>query len=177
MYIEEHIYPIGKMNIPAIYTKKEYQNAIEEIKVLPRILDYCLENLDAEQLNTSYREGGWSIHQIMHHLADSHMNAFIRTKLMLTEDHPTIKAYNQDDWVLTADVVDVPANYSITLLHALHHRWVTLLNALSEEQIMRTYYHPEYKKTVALWEVVHTYSWHGKHHAEQIRQLRIRKAW
>jgi hypothetical protein len=177
MNIEEHIYPIGRMHIPDIYSEKEYLNALQDIKTLPRILDYCLENLDAEQLNATYREGSWNIHQIFHHIADSHMNAFIRTKLMLTEDHPTIKAYNQDDWVKTPDVLNVPVNYSITLIHALHHRWIALLTTLSEKDLMRTYYHPEYKKTVALWQVVQTYAWHGKHHAEQIRQLRIRKGW
>lgn len=174
---EQHIYPIGKMDVPIEFSPKDFEKNINEIRVLPRILDYCIENLDAAQLQTSYRPGGWTIHQILHHIADSHMNAFIRTKLMLTEDNPTIKPYKQDDWVLTKDVIDVPVNYSITLVHALHHRWVALLSSLDKEQLMLTYYHPEYEKTVALWQVVHTYAWHGKHHAEQIRQLRIRNDW
>lgn len=171
------IYPIGKLVMPDSFSEKEIKDAIQEIKVLPRILDYCVENLDASQLTTSYREGGWTIHQILHHIADSHMNAFVRMKLLLTEDNPTVKPYSQDDWVLTADVTSVPVNYSITLVHALHHRMVTLLESCSSAQMMRTYYHPEYEKTVALWEVIHTYGWHGKHHAEQIRQLRIRNNW
>lgn len=174
---EAHIYPIGRMNIPEIFLEKEIKDAIQEIKVLPRILDYCVENLDAAQLHTPYRQDGWTIHQIIHHIADSHTNAFIRCKLMLTEDNPTIKPYNQDDWVLTSDVSQVPVNYSITLVHALHHRWVVLLNSLSEDQMMRTYYHPEYEKTVALWQVICMYGWHGKHHAEQIRHLRMRMDW
>jgi len=174
---EQHIYPIGRMVVPMEFSQKDFEKNLNEIRVLPRILDYCIENLDAAQLQATYRQGGWTIHQILHHIADSHMNAFIRTKLILTEDNPTIKPYNQNDWVLTKDVIDVPVNYSITLVHALHHRWVTLLSSLNIEQLMRTYYHPEYEKTVALWQVVHTYAWHGKHHTEQIRQLRIRNDW
>ena len=174
---ELHIYPIGRMELPVAFSAKDFTKNLNEIRVLPRILDYCIENLDAVHLQASYRQGGWSIHQIIHHIADSHMNAFVRTKLMLTEDKPTIKPYNQDDWVLSNDVTEVPINYSITLIHALHHRWLQLLSSLHEDQLMRTYFHPEYQKTVSLWQLVHTYAWHGKHHAEQIRQLRIRNDW
>lgn len=174
---EEYIYPIGRMNTPEQFSEKLFKDALQEIKVLPRILDYCVENLDAAHLATSYREGGWTIHQIIHHIADSHMNAFIRIKLAVCEDNPTIKPYNQDDWVLTTDVMNVPANYSITLIHALHHRLYTLLDSLSEEQLMRTYYHPEYNKTTAIWQLACNYAWHGNHHAEQIRQLKIRNNW
>ncbi len=107
----------------------------------------------------------------------SHMNAFIRIKLAVCEDNPTVKPYNQDDWVLTNDVMNVPVNYSITLIHALHHRLYTLLDSLTGEQLMRTYYHPEYDKTTTIWQLAHNYAWHGKHHSEQIRQLRIRNGW
>lgn len=174
---DEHIYPIGKYKSPETFDPKTFADAIEEIKVLPRILDFCVENLDESQLNTSYREGGWTINQIIHHIADSHMNAFVRCKLLLTEDNPTIKPYDQDLWAFTADVATVPFNYSTTIIHALHHRLVALLFSLKEEEMMRTYYHPEYKNTVALWQVVSLYAWHGRHHAEQIRQLRVRKGW
>ena len=174
---DEHIYPIGKYKSPEYFDAKTFADAIEEIKVLPRILDFCVENLDETQLNTSYRASGWTIHQIIHHIADSHMNAFVRCKLLLTEDNPTIKPYNQDLWAITADVTNVPFNFSTTIIHALHHRWVALLGSLKEEEMMRTYYHPEYKNTVALWQVVNLYAWHGRHHAEQIRQLRVRKGW
>ncbi len=174
---EEYIYPIGRMLTPQNYSEKAFKDDLQEIKVLPRILDYCVENLDAAHLATSYREGGWSIHQIIHHIADSHMNAFIRIKLAVCEDNPTVKPYNQDDWVLTNDVMNVPVNYSITLIHALHHRLYTLLDSLTGEQLMRTYYHPEYDKTTTIWQLAHNYAWHGKHHSEQIRQLRIRNGW
>lgn len=175
--LETIIYPTGRMTIPSGYSEKEIRDAIQEIKVLPRLLDYCIENLDAAQLATPYREGGWTTNQIIHHIADSHMNAFVRTKLTLTEDNPVVKPYSQDDWALTVDVAKVPVNYSITLLHAMHHRWSALLASLGETQLKRTYYHPEYEKTIPLWELVHTYAWHGKHHAEQVRQLRLRMDW
>lgn len=174
---EEHIYPIGQMAIPETFSIKDLKHSIDEIRVLPRILDYCIENLDAAHLATSYREGGWTIHEIIHHLADSHMNGFTRSKLALTEDNPVIKPYNQDAWATTEDVTGVPVNYSITLLHALHHRWATLFESLTEAQFMRTYFHPEYNNTTALWQQLHSYAWHGKHHTEQIRQLRVRMDW
>lgn len=177
MSTEEMIYPIGRQAIPAAFSIKEIKDSIEDIKVLPRILDYCIENMDAEQLATPYREEGWTPNQIIHHIADSHTNAFVRTKLMLTEENPTIKPYDQESWALTADVINVPVNYSTTLVHALHHRWTILLESLDEKEMMHTFYHPEYKKTVPLWELVHTYAWHGRHHAEQIRQHRIRNNW
>ena len=174
---EKHIYPIGSMHVPDSYDQHSIKEAIQEIKVLPRILDFCIENLDAIQLNTSYRENGWAIYQIIHHIADSHMNGFIRTKLALSEHNPTIKPYLQDEWVNTSDVSKIPVNYSITIIHALHHRWTTLFESLSELELKRTYFHPEYKKEIPIWEQIHSYAWHGKHHAEQIRQLRIRKEW
>lgn len=174
---EAHVYPIGRMCIPGHFDAKALEHALQEISVLPRILDYCVENLDAAQLETPYREGGWTIQQVIHHIADSHLNAFVRTKLTLSEETPVIKPYQQDSWVLTADVSDVPVNYSITLLHALHHRWVVLFRSLNEEQMMRCYFHPEYQTKTALWQQVHSYAWHGRHHAEQVRQLRIRQSW
>jgi hypothetical protein len=175
--LEAIIYPTGRMNIPGSFSEKGIYDAIQDIKVLPRILDYTIENMDAAQLETPYREGGWTPNQIIHHIADSHMNAFVRTKLALTEDTPVIKPYSQDDWALTVEVAEVPVNYSITLLHAMHHRWTVLLASLDEAAFKRSYYHPEYNKTVTLWELVHTYAWHGRHHAEQVRQLRVRMDW
>lgn len=175
--LESIIYPTGRMTIPSVYSEKEIRDAIQEIKVLPRILDYCIENLDAEQLALPYREGGWSSNQIIHHIADSHMNAFVRTKLALTEDNPVVKPYSQNDWALTSDVETVPVNYSITLLHALHHRWTVLLAASGEAELKRTFYHPELERKVPLWELIHIYAWHGRHHAEQVRQLRLRMGW
>lgn len=174
---EQLIYPIGRHQAPAHYTPELVADWVADIRILPRLLDYCLENLDAAQLEEPYREGGWNTNQIVHHLADSHMNAFIRFKLALTENNPVIKPYDQVAWAELPDVRKVPANYSVTLVHALHHRWVTLMESLSETDWTRSYIHPEYQKQYALWEVAHLYAWHGRHHAEQMRQLRLRKDW
>lgn len=171
---ETIIYPIGRFQKPQQFSMDAVKDAIEDIAILPRLLDYCIENLDEAHLTSPYREGGWNINQIVHHIADSHMNAFVRCKLALTEDQPIIKPYDQDLWAATADVTNVPVNYSITLVHALHYRWVKLLNQLNTDELKRTYYHPEYKNTIAIWELIHQYAWHGKHHATQISAYKSR---
>lgn len=174
---EEWIYPIGRFKMPESFDKQRIKNATEEIRILPRLLDYCIENLDEAQFGASYREGGWSIQQILHHIADSHMNAYIRIKLAITEEEPVVKPYEQDLWVQTADVLKVPANYSTTLVHALHFRLSTLLESFDEAEWQRCYFHPESQSLVPLWQITELYAWHGRHHSEQIRQLRIRKGW
>ena len=126
-----------------------------------------------DHLDTKNPEG-WSARQIIHHLADSHMNAFIRFKLGLTEEHPTIKPYDQNKWAETVDVKNVPVNNSITLLHALHRRWHALLITLNESDFMRTVYHPEQQKDISLWQLLQIYAWHGKHHATQVIQFKER---
>jgi len=174
---EEIIYPIGRRPRPEIFVPAVVKDAIEDIAVLPRLLDYCIENLDAAHLDVPYRAGGWTINQIIHHIADSHMNAYVRCKLAVTEDNPVIKAYDQDLWALTADVRDVPVNYSVTLVHALHFRWVKLLHSLDDQGLSRTFFHPEQQRNVPLWEVVQLYAWHGRHHVAQVRGLRERMNW
>ncbi|MGC4057518.1 MAG: putative metal-dependent hydrolase [Chitinophagaceae bacterium] len=174
---EEWIYPVGRFTAPETLDLTAFEDAIREIKVLPRILDACVENLDEAQLRMPYRDGGWNIQQIIHHLADSHMNAYIRCKLALTENDPVIKPYDQDLWAETNDVLLVPHNYSITMLHALHHRWAVLLASLSPEQRVLRFYHPESEEYVAIWEVALKYAWHGRHHAMQIRSFRSRMEW
>lgn len=115
--------------------------------------------------------------QTIHHLADSHMNAFIRLKLALTEDEPTVKPYDEALWAETPEIFAMPVNISITMLHALHRRWVALLRALSPEQWQRSFYHPEHKRLWPVWELTALYAWHGRHHMEQLRGLRERMGW
>jgi hypothetical protein len=134
-------------------------------------------NLDESQIQTPYREGGWTVHQLIHHLADSHMNAFIRFKLALTEENPVIKPYLEDKWSELADVSDVPINISITLLHALHHRWHRLLESMSVDDFRRTVFHPEKEKDITLWDMLLIYAWHGKHHVAHITTLREQNSW
>ena len=166
-------YPIGKVQYVE-YTENSKETCLNHILSLPAMLDFAIENLNEEHLHTPYREGGWSPNQIVHHLADSHMHAFIRFKLGLTENCPTIKPYDQNKWAETVDVKSVPVNVSITLLHALHRRWHTLLQQLTESDFTRTIYHPEQQKEISLWNILQIYSWHGKHHATQIIQLKER---
>jgi len=175
--IEDLTYPIGRF-IPATkYSPDNLVSWINGIRSAPLLFDYCIENLDEAQLNMSYRPGGWSIIQVVHHVADSHMNAYIRLKLALTEDTPVVVPYDENLWAELPDVHRVPLNVSVTLLHALHRRWATLLEHLKEEDWTRTYYHPGNKEYTSIWQMTNHYNWHGTHHAEQIISLRRRKGW
>ena len=175
--LEDLQYPIGRHDTPDTYRPELQNDWIAAIEALPSWLDVCIENLDAAQLETPYRPGGWTVIQVIHHLADSHMNGFIRTKLALTEESPTIRPYLEKLWANTPEIEAVPVNVSITLLHALHRRWGQLLRHLSPEDWTRTYFHPEHDRYVPLWEMADLYAWHGRHHMEHIRRLRQRMNW
>lgn len=174
---EKATYPIGRYEIPTEYTVDKLDEWIDAIAALPGWLDICIENLDAEQLEVPYRPGGWNIRQVIHHIADSHINGYIRQKFALTEGNPTIMPYDENAWAQLPDVELEPVNVSITFLHALHRRWVTMLRNLTAEQLGKTYYHPADDKQATIWSSVHTYAWHGRHHMEQIRHLRDRMGW
>jgi hypothetical protein len=169
-------YPIGKHQMVP-FSQEEKEARLADILFLPRMLEYAVLNLNDDQIQTPYREGGWTVNQVIHHVADSHMNAFIRFKLGLTEDNPTIKPYIQSAWSETADVTAVPVNLSITLLHSLHHRWYELLKTITDEQWERTIYHPEQERKITLWELLLIYAWHGKHHAAHVTNLREQMGW
>ena len=141
------------------------------------MLEFAVKNLDEYQLDIPYRPGGWTVNQLIHHIADSHMNAYIRFKLALTESNPVIKPYNQAAWAELPDTKKLPINISLTLLHALHARWYQLMYEMPAEQWERTVYHPERKKTLTLWELLKSYSWHGLHHTAHITKLRERMKW
>ncbi|MCR6718841.1 MAG: putative metal-dependent hydrolase [Chitinophagaceae bacterium] len=151
---------------------------LADIKFLPITLEHALQNLDEAQLQTPYREGGWTVHQLVHHIADSHINAYCRFKLGLTEDNPTIKTYDEGLWAQLHDVEKLPINISITLLHALHARWFEALKYVTDDEWNnRTIFHPEHKKTLRLWYLLGMYAWHGKHHVAHITSLREAKGW
>jgi len=169
-------YPIGKYEEQP-FTETALRERLLDILFLPKALENAIANLDEFQLNTSYREGSWTVNQVIHHLADSHMNAFIRCKLAITESNPVIKPYDQDAWVDTADVCNVPVNVSVTLLHALHLRWHQFFVACKEDDFHKTVMHPEYKKQMTLWYILGLYAWHSKHHVAQITALRNQKGW
>src|ERR1700746_1897462 len=170
-------YPIVQYEpIPFSIEQKVYW--LTDLKFLPLQLENAVLNLDEAQLHTPYREDGWTIHQLVHHVADSHMNAYIRMKLALTEDNPTIKPYDEKLWAEMNDVQKLPINISLTLLHALHARWFEALKYVSDDDgNNRTLLHPEHKKTMRLWNVLGNYAWHGKHHVAQITALRERMGW
>lgn len=170
-------YPIGRFECPETHNPAQRRSWMTAIQALPSWLDVCIENLDEIQFHTPYRPGGWTINQVIHHLADSHINAYTRLKLALTEANPTIKPYEEKLWAETPDVTGTPANVSITLLHALHRRWGATLQGLREEQWERTIHHPEHDRNIPVWEMTAMYAWHGRHHMEQIRSLRERSGW
>lgn len=170
-------YPTGEYQ-PKPFSVPQKVAWLADIKFLPLQLENAILNLDEKQLNTPYREGGWTVHQLVHHVADSHMNAYIRFKVGLTEDNPTIKPYDQDLWVTMHDVQKLPVNISITILHALHARlYETLKYVKDDDWNNRTIYHPEAKKTMRLWYLLGMYAWHGKHHTAHVLSLRQRMNW
>lgn len=174
-------YPIGKETDDSFYsnayTEPTKNVLLNDIKVLPAMLEHAVQNLDKSQLETPYRTGGWTVHQLVHHIADSHMNAIIRFKLALTEDNPTIKSYDEAAWAQLPDTQNLPVNISLTLLHALHARWYQLMYDMNEAQWHLTIYHPERKKTLTTWEMLKSYSWHSRHHTAHITHLRERMNW
>lgn len=170
-------YPIGKYE-PQPFSIEQKVEWLADIKFLPLTLEQALLNLDEAQLQTPYREGGWTVHQLVHHVADSHINAYCRFKLALTEENPTIKTYEEGLWAELHDVQKLPINVSITLLHALHARWYEALKAVNDDEWNnRTVFHPEHKRTLRLWFLLGMYAWHGKHHVAHITALRDRKGW
>ena len=169
-------YPIGKY-LPQPFSAKQLQEWIIDIQFLPNHLERALLNLDEHQLETAYRPEGWTVKQLVHHVADSHMNAYIRFKLGLTESNPVIKPYDEAAWANLADTKNVPINVSITLLFALHLRWVELLKSLEASDWERTVFHPEQNKTITLWHLLGMYAWHSRHHTAHITALRQQMNW
>jgi hypothetical protein len=175
-------YPIGKAKDQPFADKITFDEDAKaahlvHIKLLPQLLEYAVLNLDEEQLATPYRPGGWTIQQVVHHVADSHMNAYIRFKLGLTENEPTIKPYEEAAWAELADTKNCPINISLTLLHSLHLRLYEMLIHITETEWSRTVFHPEQKRSMTLWNLLQIYSWHGRHHVAHITKLRERMKW
>lgn len=161
-------YPIGKFVYNPEVNEELREKRMAEIATLPLRLEIVAGNLTTVQLNQPYRQGGWTVRQLIHHIADSHMNAFIRFKLALTEDMPVIKPYNQDNWVEGEDVIFGDITDSIQIIKGLHARWFTLMRSLKQEDWNSKMYHPEYKREMDLNYLLALYSWHGNHHVAQI---------
>jgi hypothetical protein len=169
-------YPTGKYE-PRPFSAAQKTEWLNDIRNLPQLLEDAVLNLDHAQLSTPYREGGWTIHQLVHHVADSHINAYCRFRLGLTEDNPVIRPYQEKLWAELDDVKILPVNISITLLHALHTRWYESLKSVPDIVWERTVFHPEHKKSFSLWHLLGMYAWHGKHHVAHITGLRDRNHW
>jgi uncharacterized damage-inducible protein DinB len=169
-------YPIGKFTYDGPLSTAQKDEALNNIAQTPAKLRAAVKGLSDAQLDTPYRPGGWTVRQVVHHVPDSHLNSYIRCKLALTEDAPTIKTYAEDRWAELADTKATPIDTSLTLLDSLHDRWVRLLRSLGPEDWKRTFRHPELgpmtlEKNLAL------YSWHGRHHVAHITSLREREGW
>ncbi|WP_143310456.1 YfiT family bacillithiol transferase [Chitinophaga vietnamensis] len=170
-------YPIGRFEMKQDYSPEEIKRFINDIRYLPSLVEIAIQDLDEHQLQTPYRPGGWTVAQVVHHLADSHINAVTRLKLALTEDKPVIKPYEEDRWAELPDVAHTPVNVSITLLHALHTRWVNLYDHLAPELLQRTFIHPASGIEYNLKGHIANYSWHGRHHLAHITGLKERMGW
>ena len=161
------INPIGKYTFPEHFTAEQRQACIAEIRKFPQLLKNATAHLNDAQLSLSYRVGGWSIRQLVHHCADSHMNAYVRTKLLLTEENPTVKPYDENLWAALPDYT-MSIHSSLAILEGLHERWANALEQATPNDYSKTYYHPQYQKTVTLDELISLYAWHGKHHLGQV---------
>ena len=169
-------FPIGKFHYDGLSSEDQKQTFLDDIARTPANLRAAVKGLTETQLDTPYRAGGWTVRQVVHHVPDSHMNSYMRFKLALTEDEPTIKPYAEDRWAELADSKATPIEVSLTMLDSLHDRWVRLLRSLGPEDWKRTFRHPELgpmtlEKTLAL------YAWHGKHHVAHVTELRRQRGW
>jgi hypothetical protein len=169
-------YPIGKFVFNGRLTDAQRAPFIDDIERAPADLRSAVSGLSEPQWDTPYREGGWTVRQVVHHVPDSHLNAYIRFKLALTEDEPTIKPYMENLWAELDDTRSTPPEVSLTLLDQLHARWVRLLRSMKPDDWKRTFRHPELG-TVALEKNLALYSWHGKHHVAHITELRKHMGW
>jgi hypothetical protein len=161
-------YPIGRFSFYEI-TPEELKKEIEDLAMLPTKMREAVTGLSPEELDRTYREGGWSIKQIVHHCADSHCNALIRFKWALTEDQPQIKDYRQDLWAKLSDGNDAPIGWSLDLLDALHKKWIWLIRHLSPEELNREFIHPDANKPRKISGEICRYAWHGRHHLAHIK--------
>jgi hypothetical protein len=169
-------YPTGRFQPVASPTAAHYATALASIRATPAAMRAAVAGLSPAQLDTPYRPGGWTVRQVVHHVPDSHMNAYVRTKLALTEDHPTVKPYREDAWALLRDSAVVPIDVSLALLDALHARWAAVLETLTPEDFGRGLLHPEHGEVTLGW-LVKLYGWHGPHHVAHVTGLREREGW
>jgi len=177
MTVEHLKYPIGKFDKPTVITKDILKKWISDISTFHKRLLSEVTNLKDEQLDTPYRPDGWTIRQVIHHCADSHMNSFTRLKLALTENQPTIKPYFEEHWAELIDTKSMPIQPSLKMIEGIHERWTVLLNNLTDEQYGRIFIHPEHGKTFRVDENIGVYAWHCNHHLAHITETKKRNNW
>ncbi|MCY7356473.1 MAG: putative metal-dependent hydrolase [Rudanella sp.] len=169
-------YPIGNLTTGQPYTMVQIHQAIDHIAHLPHKLTHLVGKWGDAHLDTPYRPDGWTVRQLVHHVADSHLNAYVRTKLALTEDNPTISTYEEGEWAKLPDST-LPVSHSLVILSNLHNRWVAVLNGMTETEFNRTYYHPGSQRRFTLGEMALMYQWHGEHHYQHAYRLAERNGW
>jgi uncharacterized damage-inducible protein DinB len=169
-------YPLGRFSPPAEYTPELRAAHLDDIANTPAALRAAVAGLSTEQLRTPYRDGGWTVAQVVHHLADSHINAYVRTKLAATEDNPTIKPSDEGAWAQSADAVAADLGGSLQLLEALHGRWVQFARTFHAADFERTLVHPE-RGPMTIDRLLALYAWHGRHHVAHITELRRTRGW
>jgi DinB family protein len=170
-------YPVGKLQIPASITPDARKQMMDEIAAAPAKFRAAFQGLNEAQLGTPYREGGWTLRQVAHHVPDSHLNAYCRLKFALTEDKPTIKPYDESLWANLADTRDTPIETSLALLENLHSRWDRLWRSLKTDDFARRLIHPDYPDPKNIDWLLCVYSWHGRHHTAHVTTLRQQKGW
>ncbi len=170
-------YPTGQFIRPEKFYKGETKRNIREIDKFPKRLKDSVKSLSDEQLETAYRDGGWTLRQVVNHCADSHLNAYCRIKLALTESNPLIKTYNEKLWAELVDGKTADIRFSLNMLASLHKRWVMLLKSLEKEDLHKTFHHPEQNRNIPIYELIALYAWHCNHHLAHITQLKQRKGW
>jgi uncharacterized damage-inducible protein DinB len=175
--LEKLRYPVGEFSPQPVYSASDAESYISAIEQFPAKLTKEVENLSDNQLDTPYRDGGWTIRQVVHHVVDSHLNSYTRFKLTLTEETPTIKTYFEDRWAELPEAKTGPIELSLPLLTSLHKRWVVMLKNLTKQQLERTLFHPELKREMTLYELLHLYGWHCEHHLAHITELKKRMRW
>lgn len=169
-------YPIGPFKAPSTYSASTLAEFIQQIERLPQQVSAAVKGLSPDQLDTPYRDGGWTVRQVVHHLPDSHLNAYVRMKWTLTESTPLIKAYNEKAWAETEEVKLDP-EVSLALLQALHTKWVALMRSLSPTDLKKEFTHPETNTYQSLERMIALYAWHGNHHLAHINTLKENRGW
>lgn len=175
--LEKLQYPIGKFQAVGPVDQAAVDQAITDIDSLPEKFIQSIRHLTKEQLDTPYRPGGWAVGQLVHHVVDSHMNAYVRMKIALTEEDPTIRPYDEGEWAKLDDSSTTPVQVSLDMLALLHRRWVKLIQSLDGNQLKRKYYHPGDKEWVNLRTMLCMYAWHGNHHLAHFTELIKREGW